>query len=163
MNNSDVQRLIDSCQADIDRVKQIIDGLGLSSNIVPYLTKYAIIRACGTIETAFKSIVADYCSYRSKKQVKAFLDSRVRENSANPTYENICKLLKYFDTDWNNGFKIKINTHPRKDNMKTSLQSLVNVRNEFAHGGNPTISISDLMQYFSDSKDVIEILDQVVY
>jgi hypothetical protein len=162
MNNSDVQRLIDSCQADIDQVNKIIIGLGLSSNIVPYLTRYAIIRACGTIETAFKSIIADYCSYRSKKQVKAFLDSQVRENSANPTYDNICKLLKYFDTDWNNDFKNQINAHPRKYHMKTSLQSLVNVRNQFAHGGNPTISISDLIQYFLDSKDVIKILDRVV-
>ena len=44
----------------------------------------------------------------------------------------------------------------------TSLQSLVDARNDFAHGGHPSTSISDLITYFTDSKEVIEVLDQIV-
>ncbi len=157
-----MQSHLNSCQADIDQVKAIIDGIGIGSTIVPYLTRYSIIRACGAIETSFKSIIADYCSYRSKKQVKTFIDSKVRSTSSNPSYENICRLIKTFDREWHSKFKQKIKNHPRKDNLMTSLQSLVDARNDFAHGGHPSTSISDLITYFTDSKEVIEVLDQIV-
>ena len=162
MNNTDVQSILDECQADLDQVKTIVDGLGIGSNIVPYLSRYSIIRACGAIETSFKSIIADFCSYRSKKQVKTFIDSRVRGISSNPSYSNICKLLKAFDNDWHSQFKIQIDAHPRKGNLMTSLQSLVDARNDFAHGGHPSLSLSDLITYFADSREVIEVLDRII-
>ena len=162
MNNTDVQSLLRSCQDDIDQVKTIIDGLGIRSTIVPYLTRYSIIRACGAIETSFKSLIADYCSYRSKKQVKTFIDLRVRGTSSNPSYDNICRLLKAFDSNWHIDFKNEINNHPRKNNLMTSLQSLVNARNDFAHGGHPSTSMSNLITYFKDSKEIIEVLDQTI-
>lgn len=100
MNNPEVQRLLDDCSTELSQVKTLIDNLGVASNnIAPYLTKYSLIRACGTIEQAFKSIVCDFCSRRSKKQVKRFLEQHVRDSSMNPSYSNICKLLKQFDED----------------------------------------------------------------
>lgn len=162
MNNTDILRLMDECKDDLDKVKLVIDGLGPTSNIVSYLNKYAIIRACGIIEVSYKSIVADYCDKRSKKQIKKFLKIKVRESSKNPSYSNICALLKEFDDNWNSEFKRAIDNHPDKSRLKTSIESLVDARNEFAHGGNPTSTISDIIGYFSDFRTVIEIIDDIV-
>jgi HEPN superfamily RiboL-PSP-like protein len=44
----------------------------------------------------------------------------------------------------------------------SSIQSLVDARNDFAHGGNPTITFSDIKHYFGESKLLIETLDNVI-
>lgn len=162
MNNAEVAQDLLACDAELNHVQEIITNLGVTSPIVPYLTKYAVIRACGSIETSFKAVIADYCSYSSTRQIKRYIDRRVREGSANPTFENILKFLFDFDADWKVAFKTKLNTEPNKSNLLLSLQSLVNARNDFAHGGNPTASINDVITYFGHAKRVIEIIDLVV-
>jgi len=162
MNNHEVEKLLDDCWVDLNQAQTIIVGIGSYSNVVPYLTKYAIIKACGTIETSFKMLVADYCEKRSKKQVKKFLESRVRENPCNPNLDNICKILKDFDDNWNNNFKQRLNLNVDSVQLKTSLKSIVDARNEFAHGGNPASSFSNVIQYYTDCRKIIEILDSVI-
>lgn len=162
MNNTEVQRELDNCSNELSHVKQLVDELGVTSTIVPYLTKYAMIRACGSIELSFKTIIADYCSRRSKKQVKRFLARRVREGSANPTYDMICSFLNDFDEDWKRDFKSKIDQEVDKTILLMSLQSLVDSRNDFAHGGNPSASLSDVLMYFSNAIRIIETMDDVV-
>lgn len=162
MNNSEVLRALDECEADLLAVKAIVDSLGYASNIVPYLSKYAIIRACGTIETAFKGIIADHCSKRAKQQVKTFIGRKVRESSTNPSYDNICRVLGDFDPDWKEAFKQQIKIHPDKSILLTSIQSLVDARNDFAHGGNPGLTISDTVNYFGHCRTVLIVLDDIV-
>lgn len=162
MNNQDVEKILGDCQSDLNRVSSIIDSLGFGSNIVPYLTQYGVIRACGTIETAFKSIIADHLSKRSKTQVKNFLTRKIRENSMNPTYSNICSTLGDFDDEWKKIFKVEINNHNNKEVILTSIKSLVDARNDFAHGGNPKVTISDTVTYYEHFCEVIEILDVIV-
>lgn len=162
MNNADVQLELTNCAAELAHVKTLVDGLGITSTIVPYLTKYAVIKACGSIELSFKAIIADYCSHRSKKQVKRFLTRRIREGSANPSFDNFCKFLLDFDEDWKKAFKAQIDLEPNKANLLTSLQSLVDARNDFAHGGNPSASITDVLVYFNHATRIVEIMDSVV-
>ncbi|WP_157600183.1 HEPN domain-containing protein [Saccharospirillum impatiens] len=162
MNNDSVRHLLDSCDNEIASLESLVHGLGIGSSIVPYLSKYGLVKACGTIEQAFKSIISDKCSYRAKKQIKNFLTQKVRNSSSNPSYSNMCNLLKDFDGTWKDGFKAAIDAHPQSGSLKTSLQSLVDARNEFAHGGSPKISIGDVSKYYSDARKVIECLDRVV-
>jgi hypothetical protein len=162
MNNPDVAQILSGCDAELVHVQAIILNLGITSAVVPYLTKYAVVRAFGSIETSFKAVIADYCSHRSKKQVKRFIDRRIRDGSANPTITNIHKFLLDFDKNWHAGFKSQLDAEPNKSALTTSLQSLVDARNDFAHGGNPTTSLTDVVQYFGHAKRIIEIMDAVV-
>lgn len=162
MNNDTVRVLLDDCSTELAAIEVLINGLGLGSTIVPYLSKYGLIKACGTIEQAFKSVVADRCAYRARAQIKNYLTDKVRNSSSNPSFDNICKLLKSFDAGWKTAFKDAVNNHGRASSLKTSLQSLVDARNEFAHGGSPRVSIGDVRQYFQDAREVIVELDRVV-
>lgn len=162
MRNSGVQELLDECKNDLARVQSAVMSLGHQSTIVPYLNNYAIIKACGTVEIAFKTLISDHCSYRVKKQVKNYLSKNVKNSSSNPSYENICKLLKDFDQEWNRDFKDKIRVHQDGARLKTSMESLVSARNELAHGGNPSASVDSVILYFSDFYEVVVILDTVL-
>ena len=162
MNNADVDKLLDECETELAHIEGIISSLGWTNLAVPYLNKYSVIKSCWTIEVAFKTLIADYCSKRSKQQVKNFLHKRVRESSTNPSYKNIKKTLSDFDSKWEEEFEKQLKTLTNHRSIRSSLESLVAARNQFAHGGNPTITFSDVKLYFLESKHLITTLDNVI-
>lgn len=162
MNNSDVEMLLSNCRLELDHVQSCITTLGITSPVAPYLTKYAVIKACGIIEVSFKSLIADFCSKRSKRQVKRFINKRIVSGSANPSHDNITNFLDQFDEGWKKTYLTNIKADPDKSHMLSSLSSLVAARNEFAHGGNPTISMSDVIHHFEYARKVVEHIDGVI-
>lgn len=162
MNNAAVNSILTSCRTELEHVRTSINSLGMTSTITPYLTNYALIKACGTIEVSFKSLLADFCNKRSKKQIKRFIDKRIVNGSANPSYGNLLKFLDQFDEDWKKNFKTNLDADASKSQIHNSLQSLVDARNEFAHGGSPTITISDVITHYEFSRKAIEHMDIVI-
>ena len=162
MNNQEAENILLECKNDLDSARNILLSLGATSTVVPFLNKYCIIRACGSIEIAFKMIISDKLNLESKSQIKKYINKHIRESSMNPSYDNICSLLKKFDDSWNSNFKNRIKDHPQKTNLMFSLESLIAARNEFAHGGNPNLSLRNTIDYFENSKVIIQILDNVM-
>jgi len=162
MNNINVEKMLVDCYDELLQITSLLAGFGNTSPVALYLTKYALIRACGAIEQSFKALIADRCAHRSKAQVKRFLDRKIRESSVNPSYSNICCMLAEFDKVWQTDFKNGLKTNQNFLQIKTSLNSLVGARNDFAHGGSPSTSIGDVIIYFAHSRIVIEQIDVVV-
>lgn len=162
MNNMNVDLQLKQCRTELDDVYKTISGAGLMSPSAPYLTKYAVIRACGTIEVSFKSLVADFCSKTSNAQIKRFIHLKIRKGSANPSQKNIMDTLNLFDETWKTRFKSNLKADPDKQKLLASLQSLVDARNEFAHGGNPTLSITDVVRHFDHARRIVEHVDTVI-
>jgi hypothetical protein len=161
MNNQNAQSSIDSCIEELERIDTLIENLlGHTSPIIPYLTKYAIVRACGTIEYCFKTIIADL--HTGSPQVMNYIDNTIRSSSMNPSISNICSTLKKFDEDWNSSFTSKIRDHAHPQRLRDSIESLNNARNSFAHGGTPSSSFENVRDYFNDTVTIIEMLDEVV-
>lgn len=161
MNNLEALSSIEACTAELTRIFHLIEGHGHMSPIVPFLTNYAIVKSCGTVELCFKTIISDIHSEQSS-QVVNYVDNTIRNSSMNPSMDNICKTLKKFDVDWNSKFKEKLKLHEHTERIKSSLDSLNNARNSFAHGKNPTSSFENVRTYFNDTVEIIKILDDVV-
>lgn len=160
MNNENVQQLIQECDDDFQRIERIIEVLTSTNPAVPYLTKYALIKACGTLEQAFKIIISDFSCAGQSTQIRNYINSSFRESSINPNLDNIYKSLKKFDEEWNNKFKEFLSLDSELTKIRSSIQSLNNARNQFAHGGNPNVAFDDVKEYFKDAKIVINYLEQ---
>lgn len=87
---------------------------------------------------------------------------KVAKGSANPSQDNILNILNQFDEDWKNIYKANLKADPDKQQLLDSLQSLVDARNDFAHGGNPTLSISDVLTHFANAFKIIEHIDSAI-
>jgi hypothetical protein len=161
MNNENAQASIAVCKAELQRIFHLIEGLGHMSPVVPFLTNYSIVRACGTVEFCFKTIISDLHAGHSP-QVQNYVDNTIRNSSMNPSRDNISKTLRRFDEGWNTKFKDKLNTHEHSARLKSSIDSLNTARNSFAHGETPSSSFENIKNYFSDSVIILEILDEVV-
>lgn len=162
MNNSLVNDLLHDVTQEISNLKTIINAQGVFHATTPYLTRYSLIKASGTLEIAFKSIIADFCVTGTFPQIDTFIHKKVRKNSMNPTYKNICTLLGQFDEQWQRDFKEHVKQDANKAQMLDALSSLSNARNEFAHGGAPNTSIDDIENYYINGIKVISILDNIV-
>jgi hypothetical protein len=162
MNNIKAAKLIEDCKIELKDIDGIIQQTDPFNKLIPFLTNYAIIKTCGTIEQSFKTIIADFCQFNQNTQVQNYIQNTFRESSQNPSYDNICKSLAAFDNNWNDLFKIKIKNKKNNFKLKTSLKSLNQARNTFAHGGTTSVSFQYVIDYFQDSLVIIETLDSVV-
>lgn len=161
MNNTNAQESIDVCVDELQRIFHLIEGLGHMSPIVPFLTNYSIVRACGTIEFCFKTIISDLHSGYST-QVQNYVDNTIRNSSMNPSRYNICRTLKRFDEEWNTNFNQRLNSHVNAERLKDSIDSLNTARNSFAHGDSPSSSFENIRNYFDDCVLIMNMLDEVV-
>jgi hypothetical protein len=147
MNNQEAQQSINNCLEELNRIYHLIEGHG-ASPIVPFLTNYAIVRACGTIEFCFKTVISDSLSGHST-QIANYIDNTIRNSSMNPSRDNICRTLKKFDDEWNIEFKSRLNAHEHCARLKSSIDSLNSSRNSFAHGDHLSLSFNDIRNYLA--------------
>ena len=161
MNNAEVLAIINDCSQELESIKALLIGLGDEARPSPYIKKYAVIRATGSIEVGFKQIIADKVDEGSHVQVKNFIKRKIRESSCNPKLSMIENMLSEFDSRWREKFDELLALEDRPA-LKGSLTELVNARNEFAHGGDPDIDIDHTISCFKDGKKVLSILDDVV-
>ncbi len=162
MYNLEAKQILKDCKDELDIINNFINRDKFNSKN-PYLVKYCVIKVSGSIETAFKTIIADAFDFNASEKVKNFVEKEIRESSKNPSYGNICTVLKKIDNNWNEQFKNSVNIVKARDSaLLSSLESLNEARNSFAHGKNTTVSIEGVILYFAKASKIIEILDSVV-
>lgn len=162
INDQEVSDRISACLTEFHRIGCIIEGLGSTNNAVPFLTRYSIISACGTVEFGYKNLIADVNLENQSTQIRNYLNKKIRLSSANPTYANMCSITKEFDLEWNRRFKEIVNDLDSSHRIKDSLESLNEARNSFAHGGLPTTSFDEVRRYFNDCIKVLEAFETAI-
>ncbi|MDC7772229.1 HEPN domain-containing protein [Priestia megaterium] len=162
MYNLAAKQTLEDCEDELQVIDEFIEKDKFNSKN-PYLVKYCVIRVSGAIELAFKTIIADAFDFNANERVKNFAEKEIRDSSKNPSYSNICTLLKKIDNVWNEQFKRNINVEKARDSsLLTSLESLNEARNSFAHGKTTTVSMDGVILYFNKASKIIEILDSIV-
>ena len=155
MTGNNIQSIQD-CQSELTNIKNFISKDPLGS-MVRYLVSYSVIKSCGTIEIVFKDIIYNHLIKYANQEAIAFFSKNVKESSSNPKIDNICSLLKQINVNWNTSFKSKAT-----DIDKQSLNSLVELRNQLAHGNSITSSIDDVITYFTCGCNILQVLDSIV-
>jgi len=156
--NAEFIAKLDDCADELIRIKTRIDK-DKFDDMVKFLQRYAIIKACGTIETVAKNMIADQVDSDTNVEVQNYITVKVRDSSTNPKTGNISSLLGEFSQSWKTAFDGKINTHTAE---KGSLNSLVQLRNDFAHGQSPNTTINTIIRYFEDARIIIELLSETL-
>lgn len=162
MMKTELQDLIDECTTELVDISAKISVLPPLDKLRLYLTKYALIKSCGTIEYVYRALVADYFDRSNLTQVPTYIDKTVRNGSMSATYDNMSGLLGKFDENWKRNFKNAVSQHPDSQRIISSANSLVTNRHQFAHGKTPTATFNDIKQYYTDALELIRIMDSVV-
>lgn len=162
MNNVEVSRLLQECREELGSIQALLTGIGEAARPAPYVKKYAVIRAAGSIEAGFKQIIADRVDRDSHTQLKNFVAKKIRLSSCNPNLDMIQGMLSEFDDVWRARFDEKV-ALADKPVLKGALSELVKARNSFAHGGAAELPIERTIACFEHGCTVLLLLDQTVH
>lgn len=160
IKNEIAKNAIDDCRRELNKIWHLIEAVGSTNQISGYLTRYALVRICGTLEISYKTIIADYYVQQSPL-LDRFITKHVRDASRNPNYNNICNTLKEFDEEKCKQFKQKVSVLPSAEDLKSSLDTINSARNSIAHGASSSLSFNDLKTHFDKVLKIIEILDSL--
>lgn len=154
--NSDDLELINATSDEITEIKKFIDKDKFSI-YSKYLISYSVIKSSGTIEKVFKNILFIYLTQSTLPETKNYLELTLLNNSRNPSTGVIQSSLESLNPNWATLFLKMLDS-----NNKSDLNSLVKIRNEFAHGNAITISIENVSKYYSSGIKILKILDSIV-
>ena len=158
----ELKDMLEACSAELDDIEERINNLHFLDKARRYFTNYALIKACGTAEFVYRSIVANHFSRLSDSKINNYLDKTIMQGSMSATYKNMQNLLGKFDDSWKENFKNVVQSRRDKDRLISSSNSLVNNRHSFAHGRTPTATFLEIKQYYTDVVQLIEIFDRIV-
>lgn len=116
------------------------------------------IRLSGLLEVALKSRISDYSEKKSPKEITRFLTQKFKDIT-NLKSSKLCDVLGQFSESWKEKFE---ETFENNSKMKSSLDSLITMRNNYAHGHNTNISEESLKQYYIDVKSTISLFDTII-
>lgn len=162
MNNQNAERFLKDCDEELLKISKIIEVFGGDHDIVPFLTKYSIIRVCGAFEECIKTIIYEKVTQGQNIQIKTYIDKTLRNRSLNINLDVIIQSLTKFDENWNKTFNEKINNDEDEARIKDSIKSLYNSRNSVAHGKDTQTTFNNLKDYFENVKKVLDYIDNTV-
>jgi hypothetical protein len=154
----ELQRKIDDATSEIDSIESWIKDNSLDRN-TQYLIKYSIIRACSTIEVVFKNIMYNKLIESCNKEAKEYMKKKILESSMNPRTGNMENLLQEVNPTWKAHFQEKLK---EINDKKSDLNSLVGLRNDFAHGDSISVTIKSVKRYYSSGITILHELEKVI-
>ena len=149
------------------KVKVYITGLDEDLNLAnnqsddevkSLLAKIICIRISGLLEVAIKSRISDYSDKKTPKEIKRFLTQKFKDIT-NLKTSKLCDVLGAFSSDWKDEFEEEIRNNQQ---IKSSLDSLITLRNDIAHGQTCSISLNHVQQYYNDVKIAIGLFDKII-
>ena len=107
-----------------------------------YLIAYSVIKASGSIEVVFKQIIYDYLTREVGEKTATYIEKMILDSSCNPSVGNMSNLLQNISSEWRDRFDEQV----KKSGKKAEINSLVQLRNGFAHGDIITVSINTVVR-----------------
>lgn len=148
--NGEFIQMIEDTRAELDSIRKWINAGNQFDSKTRYLISYAVVKASGAVEVIFKNMIYNYLSVGANE--KAIIDS-----SCNPNTGNMSNMLQNISSEWKTLFDQQVKQSGEKD----KLNSLVQLRNDFAHGDSISVSIDTVIKYFDSAVKILNILDNV--
>lgn len=121
-----------------------------------HLSRYLCVRTSGFLESVTKYLITNLCDGTSPQTIQNYVQKRAKYIT-NLGFVKMTKLLSEFNGDWSTEFINRVS-----DQQKASMNLVVSNRNNIAHGNNDSISFREMKQYYSDIKEVIQILKDII-
>ena len=143
------------------RLDRLFKQVGESSNngsidieMVSHMSRYLCILVSGYLETSVRLILVEYCRNKSSRIVSSYAEKQIARFQS-PKSENIISMLRSFDDNWATNIEKNM-----QGEIKDSIDSLVNIRHNIAHGNSVGITYHNILQYYKNSVRFVAMLEQ---
>lgn len=146
---------------ELNNIKKWISANSIDDN-VKYLTKYYVIKACGTIEIIFKLMINDYLIATVRhSDTHNFIKKKTIEISSNPSPKQIQNML--YDVSAVKGRQFRTVVEISHVRNAEDLYKLVEFRNYIAHGKDITSTVTYLEEYYRSGISILEELNKLLF
>lgn len=156
MQNNEIKahkNKIDSLIRRIEKYSKTDFDLEIMSD----LSKYACIQVSGYFDKSIFYLLLKYAEKHSNKELQKFVYEKLKRFS-NASSGKIENLFKSYSKCWTQS----IVSHPRYNELKGSINSLVRERNLIAHGEDSTISLARVKQYYQHAEILLVYIDSIM-
>lgn len=127
--------------------------------IQSHWVKYLCILSSGHIENSIRYIYGTYAKNKSHENLANYIQNNLRRFQ-NPKTEKIIDITSAFNKDWGENLEKYLSD---SDEMKSSINSIIGLRNSIAHGESVTVTYSSLEKYWKNTIKVLEFIEKQSY
>lgn len=118
--------------------------------------KYLCVLVSGFFENALVALLVDYTQRRSAPEVVSFVEKQL-DRWTSPKVEKIIDLFGAFSPQWRESLVVFL-----ADERKESINSLVALRHQIAHGNSVSTSLSQIRAYYYSILKVLEYIENLL-
>jgi len=126
------------------------------SELQSQLARFLCVLSSGLIEQAVIHTLSAYSEKRSHPNVSRYVSARVSK-LRNAKFEDVLIILSHFSPSWRDHFEANTPSE-----VKDAIDSIVNNRNQIAHGAQTGISLATFVEYYKQVKLFIADLDAFI-
>lgn len=145
---------LSSERTKIQHLYELIGDFDGDEEIRAHLSRYLCIISNGHIEESLRIIYGKYTESKSSHQNITNYVSRDLGDFRNPNVEKILALASRFSPEWRKELELFLT-----DEMKDSLNSIVNIKNALSHGRTTGISYITLKKYWDNVLNILDFID----
>lgn len=116
--------------------------------------RYLCILVSGFLETAIREIFAEYAKNKASPYIVNYVVAQL-SSLQNPKMEKILQLTRCFNPKWAESLK-----DATEGELKDSVDSIVNNRNQIAHGKQTNITYHTISSYYQDAIKVVDLIEK---
>jgi hypothetical protein len=143
---AEVNRLKQRLDATFKRIGGVVSDLELQSDFARYLC----ILVSGYLEKSVYELVVEHARKTGAPSLQRFVDQRTK-NFTNAKSQKLYNLLGDFDPEW----RSLLETHLAGE-LKDAVDSVVDLRNNIAHGQSVGLTYARVSDYYSRVQRVID-------
>jgi hypothetical protein len=117
-----------------------------------HFARYLCVLVSGFLENAIVAIYTTYARNKAAPFIANYVETQL-ERFQNPSMEKILQVSESFNPKWRSEIE---NNLPAE--VKDSINSIVNIRNQIAHGGSTGITYITIKNYYDNVLKLIEFL-----
>lgn len=121
--------------------------------LLAHWSRYLCILVSGYLEEAIRAVLRDYSRLKAAPNIANHVDTNLR-SFRNPKMEPILKLSGSFSEAWRKNIEMSC-----KDEIKDAVDSIVNIRNQIAHGKDVGITPGILRKYYENAQKLVVLLE----
>lgn len=137
----------------VDNLFRLASECGANPELQAHYSRYLCVVCSGYVEESVRCIFKDYAAARAPQA--SGVVTRYLSRFQNPKASLIVDLARLFDSQWAATFETNIDGE-----IADAINSVVNTRNQIAHGSDVDISLLRMRDYYRAINRAIGMLDQ---
>jgi hypothetical protein len=148
-------RIIYQEQQRLDYIFDLVKSYNDSDEIKAILSNHLCVLVSAFIENSFRNMIIQYAKNKSHPNISNYINTQMKYLT-NLNEEKMRQLLNSFDRNWSVSF-----SHAITEKEKAAIDSIINNKNNIAHGRATTLSFAYINDYYISAKKVIKIVQKL--